>query len=120
MEDLDNGTLCDMIASMGEHLEDIMSEKVPCERMFTFLHGTESERIGLSHNCPMGHFTDHQHELIIHELSNMLPKNTKNLELVLKVLFPEVMIKIYQTILDKDYDDAEKKLFEGKVRTKII
>ena len=81
MEDLDNGTLCDMIASMAEHLEDIMSEKVPCERMFTFLHGTESERIGLSHNCPMGHFTNDQHELIIHELSNMLPKNTKNLEL---------------------------------------
>ena len=120
MEDLDNGTICDMIASMAQHLQDIMSEKVPCERMFKFLHGTKSDWIGLSHNCPMGHFTNDQHELIIHELSIMLPKNTANLELILKVLFPEVMIKIYQTLMDKDYGDAEKELFEGKVRTQII
>ena len=120
MEDLTNMTICDMIASMAKYLQDIMSEKVPCERMFKFLHETKSDRVDLSHNCPMGHFTDSQHELITYKLFNMLPKDTASLELILKVLFPEVMIKIYQTLMDKDYGNAEEELFEGKVRTQII
>ena len=51
----------------------------------------------------------------------MLPeRDNESVEVVLKILFPETLIRLYQKITRKSYKEAEKELFQGKVRCEII
>ena len=47
-------------------------------------------------------------------------KNTQRLELVLKVLFPETLIKLYMDICDMNYEQAEEELFKENVSYYIV
>ena len=113
--------LRDMIADLGEDLQEIIHESVPCDRMAKYLHGSRKDRLDLNHNIPMGHFSDDQHHLILQELMDMMPeKDNESMEVVLKVLFLETPIRLYQKITRKSYKEAEEELFQGKVRSEII
>ena len=115
------GNLRDMIADLVDDLQDIIYESVPYECMAQYLHGSRKDRLDLNHNVPMGHFSDDKHQLILQELMDLLPeKDNERVEVVLKVLFPETLIRLYQSIMSKNYKDAEKELFQGKVRSQII
>ncbi|CAB4038215.1 Hypothetical predicted protein, partial [Paramuricea clavata] len=60
-------------------------------------------------NCPMGHFTDSEHHLVADTLAAMYsPTNSKELDNIMKVLFPEVLIKIYMDHQKVDYATAEE------------
>lgn len=71
--------------------------------------------MGLVEKCPMVYFSDEQQEAIMDELMQMMPKNkTSILDCVMKVLFPETMIKIYQDIHGVSYEQAQEELLEGE------
>ncbi|CAB4025519.1 Hypothetical predicted protein [Paramuricea clavata] len=60
-------------------------------------------------NCPMGHFTDSEHHLVADTLAAMYsPTISKELDNIMKVLFPEVLIKIYMDHQKVDYATAEE------------
>ena len=68
--------------------------------------------MGLVEKCPSAFFSEEQHEAIMDELLERMPKNkTSVLDCVMKVLFPETMIKIYQDIRGVSY---EQELLEGE------
>ena len=53
----------------------------------------------LDFNCPMGVFTEEQHELISDTVMMMFgPSRTKDVEYILKVVFPEALVKIYMDV----------------------
>ena len=68
----------------------------------------------LVEKCPSAFFSEKQQEAIIDELMEMMPKNKISvLDCVMKVLFPETMIKIYQDIRGVSYERAQEELLEG-------
>ena len=72
--------------------------------------------MNLASKCPSAYFTEKQQEAILEELMDMMPEKTPtNLDVVMKVLLPEIMIKIYQGIRDIPYKEAEEELLEGEV-----
>ena len=73
--------------------------------------------MALVEECPSAFFTEQQQEAMIDELLDMMPENkTSVLDCVMKVLFPETMIKIYQDIRGVSYEQAEKELLEGELQ----
>ena len=119
--DITSEQLEDIIADLGNELQAILDKTLPCHRMSTYLNGTRKERLDLSHNVPMGHFSDEQHEFILRELTEMMLENdNESTEIVLKVLFPETLIRIFKRLTNKSYNKAEEELFKGKVRYEII
>ena len=73
-------------------------------------------RMNLASKCPSAFFTEKQQEVILEELMDMMPgKSARNLDVVMKVLLPEIMIKIYQGIRNIPYEEAEQELLEGEV-----
>ena len=106
-----------MIQDVAVELQKILHETRLSSRWTKFQSGTNKEKIDLSYNVPMGYFSDDQHELILKELMEMMPnKDNESTEIVLKVLFPETLIRIFTRITNKTYKEAEAELFRGKVR----
>ena len=102
---------------MAIELQEILHETRPSSRWNTFQTGTQNEKIDLGNNVPMGYFSDHQHDLILKELMDMMPdKDKQSTEIVLKVLFPETLIRIFKRVNNKTYKEAEAELFRGEVR----
>ena len=72
--------------------------------------------MNLASKCPPAYFTEKQQEAILQELMEMMPgKSARNLDVVMKVLLPESMIKLYQGIRNIPYKEAEEELLEGEV-----
>ena len=72
--------------------------------------------MNLASKCPTAYFTEKQQEAILQELMEMMPgKSARNLDVVMKVLLPESMIKLYQGIRNIPYKEAEEELLEGEV-----
>ena len=93
--DISNEQLEDMIQDLVDELQEILYETRPCDRMAKYLSGSRQEKLDLNHNVPMGHFSDEQHQLILRELTDMMPeKDNESTEIVLKVLFPETLIRL--------------------------
>ena len=73
--------------------------------------------MGLVEQCPSAFFTEEQQEAMLDELFDMMPKNkTSVLDCIMKVLFPQTMIKIYQDIRGVSYEQAEEELLEGEIQ----
>ena len=71
--------------------------------------------MGLVEKCPMAFFSYEQQEAIMDELMEIMPK-TSVLDCIMKVLFPETMIKIYQYIHGVSYEQAQEELLEGEFK----
>ena len=92
----------DMIADLGDKLQEILYETLPCNRMAKYLRGSRQDKLDLNYNVPMGHFSDDQHQLILRELLDMmLEKDNESTEVVLKVLFPETLIRLYKGLFTR-------------------
>ena len=66
------------------------------------------------HKCPSAYFSEEEQETLLDELMLLLPgNNSVNLEVVMKVLLPEAIIKIYQDAKNVSYQQAEEELLEG-------
>jgi hypothetical protein len=60
----------------------------------------------------MGHFTDGQHDLISNTLMVLFGASGDHSTVYIsKVLFPEVLIKLYMDVNGFEYTKAEKELF---------
>ena len=106
-----------MIQDLAPELQEILYETRPCSRWTKLQSGTKKEKLNLSYNVPMGYFSDEQHEFILQELSDMMPKKDhETTEIVLKVLFPETLIRLFMRLTKRKYNEAEEELFRGKVR----
>ena len=71
--DISNEKLEDMIQDLVDELQEILCETRPCDRMAKFCSGTRQEKLNLNY-VPMGHFSDEQHQLILEELTDMMPE----------------------------------------------
>ena len=71
--------------------------------------------MGLVEKCPSAFFSEEQQEAIMDELLEMMPKSkTSTLDCIMKVLFLETMIRIYQDIRRVSYEQAQEELLEGE------
>ena len=68
------------------------------------------------HECPSTFFRENEQQTIVEELMALLPGNrSANLDVVMKVLLPETLIKIYQDVKNLTYDQAEDELLYGDI-----
>lgn len=81
----------------------------PQERLKFYNKGGK-DRLDLDANCPMGKFTDDQHELVSSTLL-VLFQNRESADYICKVLLAEALIKIYMDTQGCQYDQAEEELF---------
>ena len=73
-------------------------------------------RMNLASKCPTAYSTEKRQEAILEEHMDMMPeKSARNLDVVMKVLLPEILIKIHEGIRDIPYEEAEEELLEGEV-----
>ena len=70
--------------------------------------------MALVEECPSAFFSEEQQEAIVDELMDMMPQKSSNLDCVMKVLFPETMIKLYQDIRGVSYEQAQEELLHGE------
>ena len=120
--DISNERLEAMIQDIAVELQQILYETLPSDRMDKYLNGTRQEKIDLNYNVPMGYFSDEQqHQFVLEEWKDMMPeKDNQSIEVILKVLFPETLIRLYKEITKKSYEEAEEELSQGKVRCELI
>ena len=70
--------------------------------------------MNLIHECPSKYFSEGEQQCIIEQLMNLLPGNSsRNLDVVMKVLLPETLIKMFMDIKNLSYEEAEEQLLEG-------
>ena len=70
--------------------------------------------MNLIHECPSEYFSEGEQQRIIEQLMNLLPGNSsRNLDVVMKVLLPETLIKMFMDIKNLSYEEAEEQLLEG-------
>ena len=68
------------------------------------------------HECPLAYFTEDEQQTIVEELMALLPGNRNtNLDVVMKVLLPETLIKMYKDIKNLSYNQAEDDLLYGDI-----
>jgi hypothetical protein len=102
----------DLVKGLEHYLSKIKKGEGPQERAAAFGHGGNKGCKDLDYNCPMSHFTDAQHELVANTLVNMFGvENDTEANYIMKVCFPEALIKLYMNFHKKPYDQAEEELF---------
>ena len=83
LEELDQ-----FVRDLAPYLRQIIDGDGPRERAQQFFTGGNKGRTDLDYNCPMGHFTGDQHEVIYSALCDMFLENErdeKRMNLILKV-----------------------------------
>ena len=69
--------------------------------------------MNLIHECLFEYFSEDELQLI-EQLMDLLPGNSsRNLDVVMKVLLPETLIKMFMDIKNLSYQEAEEQLLEG-------
>ncbi|CAB4016406.1 Hypothetical predicted protein [Paramuricea clavata] len=91
-------------------LTDIGKGEGPNKWFNLFKHGGKG-RFNLDANCPMGKYSDDQHELVSSTLALMFGEEHSP-DYICKVLFPEALIKIYMDVQGCQYVEAEEDLFK--------
>ena len=76
--------------------------------------------MALVEDCPSAFFSEEQQEAIVDELMEMMPQKTSVLDWVMKVLFPETMIKLYQDIRGVSYEQAQEELLHGEFEEREV
>ncbi|KAK2156676.1 hypothetical protein LSH36_207g01018 [Paralvinella palmiformis] len=98
-------------SSSDLHHSEIISNSMVRNRRHDDYKSGIKQRVQLSWQIPLGLFTDSQVDMILHQLQLMFcKKNTKHLDYVLKVIFPEVLIKIYMDVFHVDHTRAESNM----------
>ena len=83
--DISPDDLRDMIADLGDDLQEILYKCVLCDQMARYLHGSRKDWLDLNHDVPMGYFSDDQ------ELMDMMPeKDNGSMEVVIKALSSDI------------------------------
>ena len=70
--------------------------------------------MNLIHKCPCAYFSEDEQQLITEQLMDLVPGNSsRNLDVVMKVLLPETLVKMFMDIKNLSYQEAEEQLLEG-------
>ena len=66
--------------------------------------------------CPSAYFTEDEQQLLVEELMDLLVgHSSSNLDVVMKVLLPETLIKVFMDIKTSHTGQAEEQLPEEEV-----
>ena len=106
--DIRDDELQERVKDLEIYLVAINGGDGPQERRNAFVKGGR-DRLDLDANCPMGKFSDEQHDLVSSTLRVMFG-HSDSADYICKVLFPEALIKIYMDTQGCQYNQAE--LFE--------
>jgi hypothetical protein len=96
------------VKELRSFLTNIGKGEGPNERFNLFKDGGKS-RFNLDANCPMGKYSDDQHELVSTTVALMFGEEHSP-DYICKVLFPEALIKIYMDVQGCQYEEAEEDL----------
>ncbi|CAB3984910.1 Neurofilament medium polypeptide [Paramuricea clavata] len=111
-----------LVRDLAPYLRQIIDGEGPRERAQQFTTGRNKGRTDLDYNCPMGHFTDDQHDVIYSALCDMFLENKKDekrINLILRVLFPETLIKVYMGFYKLEYNKAQEELFDMQLHKDV-
>jgi hypothetical protein len=100
----------ELVKDLEEYLKSIKAGQGPQTRMAAFSSSERKASIDLDFNCPMGHFLERQHDLISNTLVVMFgARNEQEVNLIMKVLFPETLIKLYMDFHSIAYELARRR-----------
>ncbi|XP_052276261.1 uncharacterized protein LOC127875320 isoform X2 [Dreissena polymorpha] len=110
IENLKEDHLQYMVRNNEVYLRQIFEGKVHCGRHEAYKKGGIS-RQDLNYNSRIARFTDEQVEAVMETLQALFCKrHTKYLDYLIKVLLPEVLVKIHMDIHKTNHEESEKLL----------
>ncbi|XP_052767328.1 uncharacterized protein LOC128208055 isoform X2 [Mya arenaria] len=108
VEDLNQEQLEHMVRHREGYLRKIFEGSVLCERHLDFKRGGSSKR-DLDYNSRIGSYTDEQVDTVMEALINIFCKrHNKYLDYLMKVLLPEMLVKIYMDIHNTSHEASEQ------------
>ncbi|XP_050407631.1 uncharacterized protein LOC126822670 isoform X2 [Patella vulgata] len=108
VSDLNRDHIKMLVLSSESYLRDIFQGKVVCERHQDYKKGG-MDRNNLNYQVHLELFTDEQHDVVMETLMEMFcKKHHKYMDYLLKVLLPEVLVKIYMEVKGTTHQETER------------
>ncbi|KAL5009105.1 hypothetical protein ScPMuIL_014686 [Solemya velum] len=102
-----------LVLNNENYLRQIFQGKTLCKRHEQYKEGGQ-RRKDLNYQVHLGLFSDEQHDVVMEMLIFLFCKrHHQYLDYLLKVLLPEMLIKIYMEIHGTDYDESNQRMAEA-------
>ncbi|CAH1798222.1 unnamed protein product [Owenia fusiformis] len=106
--DLTRDQLCHLLKDNKKYLRNIYQGKAYNRRHEDYKKGGKA-RVDLTYQVRLGIFHEEQHDVVMEQLMAMFcKKNFTLLDYVMKVLFPETLVKIYMDVKHSTHYEAEQ------------
>ncbi|KAL3873128.1 hypothetical protein ACJMK2_036283 [Sinanodonta woodiana] len=108
VRDLNEEQLMFLVMSSKKYLRDIFQGKIDCERHKLYKEGGKTRR-DLDFRIHLGLFTEEQHDIVMERMMSIFcNKHHKYLDYLLRVLLPEMLIKIYMEVHGTSHAETDK------------
>ncbi|XP_053400290.1 uncharacterized protein LOC128557215 [Mercenaria mercenaria] len=99
-----------LIRNNEKYLRSIFEGKVACERHQAYKKGGKSRR-DLNYNSRLGQYTEEQVDTVMESLIAIFCKrHHKYLDYIMKVLLPEMLIKVHMDIHSTSHEESERSI----------
>ncbi|XP_033735150.1 uncharacterized protein LOC117323803 isoform X3 [Pecten maximus] len=113
VKDLNEQHVWFLVQENKRYLKDIFEGKIPCERHKQFKQGGKT-RYRLNYQVYLSLFTDEQQDVVMEALMAIFCKKDHGfLDYVMKVMLPEILIKIYMEVTGLDHDEVDEIMARG-------
>ncbi|OWF46994.1 uncharacterized protein LOC110454907 [Mizuhopecten yessoensis] len=113
VKDLNEQHVRFLVQENRRYLKDIFEGKIPCERHKLYKQGGRT-RNRLNYQVYLGLFTDEQQDVVMEALMSIFcKKNHGFLDYVMKVILPEVLIKIYMEVTGLNHEEVDHIMASG-------
>ncbi|XP_060070538.1 uncharacterized protein LOC132550485 [Ylistrum balloti] len=113
VKDLNEQHMWFLVQDNKKYLRNIFEGKIPCERHKQFKQGGRA-RFRLNYQVYLSLFTDEQQDIVMEALMSIFCKKDHGfLDYVMKVMLPEMLIKIYMNVTGLNHDEVDGIMARG-------